>query len=179
MAHDPPRPVMVPRTPPASLRPRQPPAGAGMTLPGHACSGRPGRQPMPDPQIRSGRLSSTERAEIERLAERGLSAGQIAQRMNRRAGTVNFAMTAMGLRTPVSRTFSYTRRGREIRSFSPDEDALIEVLRCQHYTCTKIAEVCSNRFGHLRTPATISIRLRAIATREVVSDAVNRPRPPA
>jgi hypothetical protein len=122
---------------------------------------------MPNTDIRLGRLSTTERSEIERLAQRGLTAGQIAQRMQRHAGAVNFAMTTMGLRSQVARTFAYTRRGREVRSFSPDEDALIEALRCQQYTFTKIADVCGKRFGHPCTPATICIRLRALATREV------------
>jgi DNA-binding CsgD family transcriptional regulator len=123
---------------------------------------------MPDAFIRTGRLSATEREQIERLAERSLTAGQIAQRMQRHAGTINFAMTSMGLRSQVARTFAYTRRGRAVRSFSPDEDALIEALRCQQYTFTKIADVCSKRFDHPRTPATICIRARALATRECV-----------
>ena len=115
--------------------------------------------------MKSGRLSPAERAEIEQLADRGLRAGQIAIRMDRHSNTIGFLMSVTGLRICSDRTFAYQRRGRPVRSFSPDEDALIEALRCQAYTYQQIASVCGARFGHARTAATIGIRLKMLAAR--------------
>ena len=114
--------------------------------------------------VKKGRLSGDEEEMISALAELGRSAGQIAVRLNRHAGTINFAMHRMGLKAPVARSFDYTRaNGSAVKSFSPEEDAFIEALRIQHFTYEKIAEVSAKRFGHQRTPATIGIRLKMLA----------------
>jgi IS30 family transposase len=111
-----------------------------------------------------GRLSPDEKRRIEEMSDAGLTPGQIARRLNRLYATVNFAMTTAGLRAPKPRRFSFVRKGRPVRSFSPEEDTLIEALRCQSFTTTKIAEIVTKRWGHRRQPATISIRLRQLAT---------------
>ena len=116
--------------------------------------------------MKTGRLTERERAEISRLADLGLRAGQIAQRLDRHKGTINFAMHAMGLTDgPVDRAFDYVRNGRRVVSFSPDEDARIEALRIQGFTTTRIADLAERRWGHPRNAATINIRLKQIANR--------------
>lgn len=117
--------------------------------------------------ITRGRLSPEEKRQIETLAERGLAPGQIAFRMNRHPGTINFAMTCMGLRSPVERSFRFRRNGSEVVSFSKEEDAFIVALRVQRYTTAKIAELVEKRYGHKRSPATIGIRLKMLANREM------------
>jgi hypothetical protein len=84
---------------------------------------------------------------------------------------LNFVMTTRGLRSRIARTFAYSRRGVEVRSFSPDEDALIQELRRRKYTMAKIADACANRFGHRRATGTIGTRLRALTTRAEAVDA--------
>ncbi len=113
-----------------------------------------------------GRLSDKEKARIVELAEGGLRAGKIAQHLGRLHVTVHHAMISMGLVAPIARTFSYTRRGRPVRSFSGEEDAFIEELRRRGTATPAIARACELRFGHRRTPATICIRLRGLAAKE-------------
>ena len=115
----------------------------------------------------TGRLSSAERDTIASLADRGLSAGQIALRMNRHPGTINFAMHALGLKQgPAPADFDYVRAGRRVKSFSREEGAFIQALRVQGYTTTFIAEMVGKRFGHIRSAATINIRLKMLANAE-------------
>jgi hypothetical protein len=124
---------------------------------------------MPDRitvQLVTGRLSPSEQASIGTLAALGWKAGLIAHRLCRNPSTVSFHMASVGLRVPVERQFSYQRSGHAVRSFSPDEDALIQALRCQEYTFQAIANVCEKRFGHRRTAATICVRLRCLAARQ-------------
>lgn len=116
---------------------------------------------------KTGRMVPEERAAIEQMAERGLSAPQIAQRLNRHSGTINFAMHALGLKAPQERTFDYVRNGVRVVSFSREEDAFIEALRVQAFTTTKIGELCAKRFGHPRSAATVGTRLKMIANREL------------
>ena len=123
------------------------------------------RRPLPA-SIRRGKLSSDEECEIITLAERRLTPGQIARRINRHPGTVNFAMHRLGARTLAEREFEYERNGVTVHSFSREEDAWITALRIQGYSITKIAELGTKRFGHPRTPATISMRLTMLANRE-------------
>lgn len=118
------------------------------------------------PGIKRGRLSADEEKQIELLAERGSSSGQIALRLNRHPATINFAMHRMGLREPVTRSFAYSRGGRAVKNFSADEDAFIEALRCQRFTYQKIARIAAIRFGHRRSAATIGVRLKMLGNKE-------------
>ena len=125
---------------------------------------------MADRTCVRGRLSGAERERIAELAERGLTPGQIALRLNRLPATVNFHMVTNGLRAPVDRARAYVRGASAVRSFSADEDAFITALRCQSYKYHEILAVCAKRFGHSRTPAAIGIRLRMLASRDVVRE---------
>jgi IS30 family transposase len=117
--------------------------------------------------MKRGRLSEAEKREIERLAGKGQKSGQIALNLRRHPATVGWAMTCMGLRQPIERAFSYTRNGREVRSFSADEDALMEELAITGKKNREIAEICSARFGHKRSTHTIRARLIMLSAREV------------
>lgn len=111
-----------------------------------------------------GRLSREERVVIEELVDKGFLAGQIAGRLNRHPSTINFAMHCAGLKQPVPRSVAYQRRdGSKVKSFGADEDTFIQALRCQNYTCAKIAEMSSKRFGHRRSAATVGVRLKMLA----------------
>lgn len=116
--------------------------------------------------MKTGRLTTQERAEVERLAARNFSTGRIAQRLDRHAGTINFVMHTLGLKGPVEREFDYMRNGKRVKSFSKDEDAFLKALRVEGFTTIKIAELTTKRFGHPRTPACVNIRLRMLANLE-------------
>lgn len=118
----------------------------------------------PSYATKSGKLSADEIAQLEKHAARGLSPSQIAFRMSRHPGTINDALTTRGLRALKAKTFAYCRKGVQVRSFSPDEDALAEALRCQDYSFTTIAAILAKRFGHRRSPATVATRLRQLAS---------------
>lgn len=111
-----------------------------------------------------GRLSPDERERVVELAERGLNATQIAMRMRRHPGTINFAMHALGVTTLTPRPKrAYMRGGVEVRSFSAEEDAWITALRIQGYSTPEIARIGARRFGHPRSAATIGMRLKMLA----------------
>lgn len=115
-------------------------------------------------EIRRGLLTEQETDRILELAARGLSAGQIALRMNRHPATVSYAMHRLGLRTLSKRNVSYTRRdGVEVRSFTPEEDALVLKLRTGGMSTPKIARAVTERFGYRRSPHTIQVRLVLLA----------------
>ncbi len=112
--------------------------------------------------IKRGRLSQDEEAAIVALGE-SLTAGQIARRLNRHPATVGLALHRFGLATVTRRSFRYFRNGREVRSFSPEEDAFITALRVAGAARGEIAERVKDRFGYARTPDTIGIRLTMLA----------------
>ncbi len=118
--------------------------------------------------VRRGRLSPHEREQIEALALRKLTAGQIALRLNRISATINFAMHYMGLKAPADRRRrSYTRKnGSEVCSFDRAEDAMILEMRAAAAVCREIAAECMARFGRKRSPQTICMRLKMLANVE-------------
>ena len=117
--------------------------------------------------IRRGRLSLHEREQIEALAQRKLSAGQIAFRLNRHPATINFAMYYMGLKAPSKpKRTAYMRNGSEVRSFTPAEDAMILEMRAAGAVCRVIADACMARVGHRRTPQTVCMRIKMLANVE-------------
>jgi len=123
----------------------------------------------PASELRRGRLSADEIASIERLAERGLKSGQIAQRLNRHPSTIGFAMATRGLRIakPGTNDLVEIKRGASVvRRFTRDEDVFIEALRVQGFTFQQIAEIAGRRFGYRRSAATMGIRLKMIGAAE-------------
>lgn len=116
--------------------------------------------------MKAGRMTAAEDDQVAELAERGWTAGRIALKLDRHKGTINFAMTRLGLKAPADRQFKYVRNGRLVRSFSADEDAFILALRAQDYPTTRIAVLVTKRTGHARTAATIGIRLKMLANRD-------------
>lgn len=120
---------------------------------------------VPD-TIKRGLLTPAENEQIVELAGRGLSAGRIAQKLNRHPVTVGYAMHRLGLRKLMRKSFAYVRNGVEVRSFSAEEDALLTALRVQGHSTTKIAEVLTKRFGHKRSPHTVNVRLVLLSNDE-------------
>lgn len=102
----------------------------------------------------------------EGSAERGLKAGQIALRLDRKSRTINFAMHRLGLVQPVERQFDYMRGGRRVRSFSPEEDAWISARRREGHTVTRIAARHHQQFGFQRAVGSIRVRLLMLANRD-------------
>lgn len=117
-------------------------------------------------RVKRGRFSSEERELVAQLVDEGLSAKQIALRLNRLPASVNGQIALQSLRPPANRAFCYVRKGVTVRSFSAEEDAYITALRVQSFNMTKIAELCSKRFGYARKHHTINMRLRQLAARE-------------
>ena len=110
--------------------------------------------------IKHGRLTGEESEQIVVMAERGLSAGRIAQKLNRHPVTISYAMHRLGVRKLQLREFSYVRKGVLVKSFSREEDAFLSALRVQGFTTTtKIAELLTKRFGHKRSAHTVNVRL--------------------
>lgn len=114
--------------------------------------------------IKRGRMEPGELEQIAALAERGLGAGQIAIRLNRHPGTVNYAMHRLGYRKLVRRATAYLRKGVLVKPFSEAEDRLITDLREQGASVCKIADVVTDRFGHRRSPHTVNVRLVMLAS---------------
>src|SRR3546814_18114172 len=78
--------------------------------------------------VKSGRLSPEERADIERLAARGLKAGQIAQRIDRHAGPIHYHMTTLGHVQPTRRPYDYTSTETEVTPYPPQPNAFNQPL---------------------------------------------------
>jgi hypothetical protein len=119
--------------------------------------------------VKRGRLAAEERAQIEALAARKLTAGQIARRLNRIPATINNAMYSMGLKAPSNRPAlaAFTRKsGSVVVGFTPDEDTMLETMRVDGRFAREIAEECLARFGRKRSPATINTRLRMLANKD-------------
>lgn len=110
-----------------------------------------------------GRMSSEEMTRVEELAEAGLKSGQIARRLNRHQATVGWAMHRLGLKVTQHREFAYVRNGVLVKSFSREEDEIIEAMRVGGATTTKIAAALTERFGHRRSPHTVNMRLTLLA----------------
>jgi DNA-binding CsgD family transcriptional regulator len=114
--------------------------------------------------IKRGRMEPAEMEQIASMAERGLGPGQIAARLNRHPGTVNYAMHRLGYRKLVRRTTTYVRNGVVVKPFSEAEDQLVTDLRERGLSVCKIAEQVTASFGHTRSPHTINVRLIMLAS---------------
>lgn len=120
---------------------------------------------LPHP-VRPGGLSKFDHEMIVTLARRGWKPGRIALTIEKHPATVRWFMYRHGLTAPAYGKPSYSRGGREVRPFTPDEDAFITALRVQDYGPTKIADLATKRFGHKRSGHTIACRLVMLAARE-------------
>lgn len=118
----------------------------------------------------SGRLTDGDRERIQELAERGLKAGRVAQLIKRHQSTVYWYMISNGLTTPrepAAKPSAYVRNGRTVRHYSADEDAFIQALRIQNFSCRQIAHAASTRFGTERSEHSIQVRLVMLAARDL------------
>ncbi len=115
-------------------------------------------------EVKRGRLSKDELAEIDRLGAKGWSPGRIANRLERHPGTVNYAMHRLGHRKLVRRTTSYVRNGVLVVPFSEAEDQMLEKLRGEGLTTTRIAHILGDSFGHPRSAHTVNMRLVMLAS---------------
>lgn len=114
-----------------------------------------------------GGLSVSDHERIHELAGRGWKSSRIAREIEKHPATVQWFMYRSGLKAPAyGRTKSSFRNGREVKPFSPEEDAFITALRLQNYGPKKIADLATNRFGHPRSNHTIACRLVMLAARE-------------
>ena len=116
-----------------------------------------------------GGLTPAHHDQIFELAERGWKATRIARKLRKHPGTVQWFMYRHGLKAPVSPSEprAYTRNGRTVKLFMPEEDAFIESLRAAGKGPTEIARLATERFGHPRNMHTIACRLVMLAAREV------------
>ena len=121
---------------------------------------------METASIKRGRMSPDEDRQVEALARRGWKPGRIATRLNRLSVTIYHAMTRLGLRAPVTRTYAATRNGRPVVFFDQAEDDMIEAMRAEGCTVTEIARASLGRLGRARSGSTISLRLKMLANKE-------------
>ena len=116
-----------------------------------------------------GRLTDEDRARIEELAAKKLTAGRIGQIIKKHPSTVQWFMYTTGLRAPApapQKATSYVRNGITVRRFSADEDVFIQALRVQDYTLEQIAEYASTRFDTHRSAHAVKVRLIMLSARE-------------
>lgn len=119
--------------------------------------------------LKQGRLSLDEEQAVINLAACGWKAGRIAMKLDRIPTTISYAMTRLGLRAPTPRSYTMTRHGRPVIFFDTAEDAMIETLRAEGLSCAKIAAACFDRFGRVRSGATVGLRLKMLAARETAA----------
>jgi len=114
-------------------------------------------------------LTDADREQIEELAGRGLTSGQIAQRINKNHSTVLWFMYSRGLQAPApspTAPKSYVRNGRLVHRWTTEEDTFIQALRIQDFTLAQIAKATNARFNTQRSSHTVNIRLVMLAARE-------------
>lgn len=118
--------------------------------------------------VKRGRLTDSERAEIERLASemKKPTPGKIALRLNRHVATVNWYMLIRGLiERPVTyvTTQPYVRDGRTIFPFDRAEDVRVVALRREGKSPREIADIVNAEFARDRTAHGIGVRLVRLA----------------
>ncbi|WP_420133980.1 hypothetical protein [Rhodopseudomonas sp.] len=115
------------------------------------------------PDIKRGRMTTADKAEIERLAAKMAkpTPGKIAAKINRHPATVNWFMLTPGLiEQKVGRAPRvYERNGKKIYPYAPEHDALLERLRCEGKSHREIAEVVTAKFGIHRTGHSVQVRI--------------------
>lgn len=115
------------------------------------------------PDIRRGRMTAEDKAEIERLAEtmEKPTAGKIAAKINRHPATVNWYMLTRGLieRTPRRAPHTYTRNGKTVHPYTVEHDEFIGRLRAESKPFREIGELVSAKFGIERTGHSVQVRI--------------------
>lgn len=119
---------------------------------------------MPSGGIR--KVSDEALAAIIEMGDAGRPTALIARKLQLTRSTVHYQLVVAGIKAPIPRSFCYMRRGFEVRSFSQDEDRLIEQLRMSGKSTTAIARAVTERFGHRRAANTVGIRLKQLANVE-------------
>jgi hypothetical protein len=112
------------------------------------------------------RVNDELREQIIELGEVGKPTLLIVRKLKLHKSTVHYHLVKAGVKVPVPRQFSFTRRGVEVRSFSSDEDRYIEELSMAGKQTTEIARMVTERFGYRRNANTVGIRLVQIANRD-------------
>lgn len=120
----------------------------------------------------AGRLSQEEKQQIQTLVTRGLGAGQIAFRLNRKASTVRYHMTSTGLAPVGSKSRPYLRNGVTVIPFTPEEDEYALSWSKAGHNDRTIARWLSEQFGNCRSTHTVWWRLRVLMAREKEGAAV-------
>jgi hypothetical protein len=124
------------------------------------------------PDIKRGRLSAEEKAEIERLAGtlKKPTPGPIAQRLNRHPATVAWFMIRHGL---IERTVKYGNRpvgtranGTKINPYTPEQDRRLLELRRQRLVFREIAAILTTEFGVPRNMHSVQVRCIMLAAYE-------------
>jgi len=114
-----------------------------------------------------GKMTDTDRAEIERLAATMTkpTSGKIARRINRHVATVNSYMFNHGLiERKVGRApRTYQRNGITVHPYAEAHDAFIEGLRSEGMNFREIAEAVTAEFGIWRNCHSVRIRLIQLA----------------
>jgi len=115
----------------------------------------------------TGPLTQTERDTIEALAEKDYRCYRIAATLKRKPSCIYYHMLVRGMIEPkLVRNFTvYTRKGKEVRSFSPEEDARLEAERAKGRTFHEMAKVWRDWFGHPRCSGTLRMRCIALAAK--------------
>lgn len=119
--------------------------------------------------IKRGRLTADELAQLDALADQGLKPAHVARRLNRHPATIAWQFIVRGHKEFKPRAAipgSYKRGDVTVVRFTPEEDAYIEALRVQGIKCAEICGFVSKRFGHQRSPHTILMRLKMLACAE-------------
>jgi hypothetical protein len=119
------------------------------------------------PNISRGRMTSADKAEIERLATTMSkpTPGKIAAKINRHPSTVNWFMLTRGLieRKPGRAPRVYTRNGVTVHPYTEEHDAFLEQLRSEGLKFRAIAERVTEMFGICRNQHSVQVRLVQLA----------------
>jgi IS30 family transposase len=120
--------------------------------------------------VEPGGLSASDHERIHELHERGWKSTRIARALRKHPSTVQWFMYRNGLKAPEYRDAKpYTRNGRQVVPFSPDEDLFIEAKRTEGIGPRAIAKAADREFGTNRNHHTIACRLVMLAAREVAA----------
>lgn len=115
--------------------------------------------------VKPGGLSPEDHERIFSLAEKGLTCGRIAHKLEKHPATVRWFMYRNGLARPSTKHGMPKGRpnaaGR--KAYSPEEDAFIVALRAAGTDLRIIAEQVSERFGHKRSRHGVEVRLVMLA----------------
>jgi hypothetical protein len=113
--------------------------------------------------VKRGRMTAKEKAEIERLASvmKKPTPGRIAAKLNRHPATVNWFMLSRGLieRKAGRAPRAYSRAGNTVYPYSTEHDARIEALRVEGKSFREIGEIITREFGIRRSGHSVQVRL--------------------